>query len=155
DRGAFAAAQAALVTELPVFRAHLTDSRLTADAATLQVLADEYRRQLESAFCIVTGKSAAWTAASGWPGDERRSPPIDRMIAAAATTGKPQRGLAAIGEKMFIVVSQPARFAEETLGTLSVGYPLDDVVARRLAEVTQADVTIVAGTRVAASSLTG
>src|SRR5205823_8808328 len=40
DRGEFAATQATLVTQLPVFRAHLTDSRLATDAATLQVLVD-------------------------------------------------------------------------------------------------------------------
>jgi signal transduction histidine kinase/ActR/RegA family two-component response regulator len=155
DRGEFAAAQATLVTQLPVFRAHLTDSRLAADAATLQVLVDEYRVQLKSAFCIVTGKSATWTAASGWPGRERRSAPIDRMIAAATTTGRPQRELAAVGDKLFLVVSEPAQFAEETLGTLSVGYALDDGVARQLAEVTHSQVNIVAGRRLAASSLTG
>src|SRR5262249_14330743 len=49
DREEFAAAQATLVTQLPVFRAHLTDSRLANDVATVQVLADEYRQQLASA----------------------------------------------------------------------------------------------------------
>jgi len=155
DRGQFAAAQATLVTQLPVFRAHLTDSRLAADAATLQVLVDEYRQQLKSAFCIVTGKSAAWTAASGWPGAERRSAPIDRMIAAAAARSRRQRGLAAVGDRLFVVVSEPARFADETLGTLSVGYALDDAVARQLAEVTHSEVNIVAGRSLAASSLAG
>ncbi len=134
----------------------MTDSRLAADVATLQVLVDEYRQQLKSAFCIVTGKSATtWTAASGWPGAERRSAPIDRMIAAAARTGRSQRGLAAVGERMFLVVSEPARFAEETLGTLSVGYALDDAVAQQLADVTHSDVNIIAGRSLAASSLTG
>jgi len=154
DREEFAAAQAALVTQLPVFRAHLTDSRVAADTATLQVLADEYRRQLRAAFCIITGPSGAWTVASGWREAERRSAPIDRMIAAAAV-GKPQRGLTTIGDRLFIVVSEPARFAEETLGTLSVGYSLDDAVARQLAEVTHCDVSFVSGRGLAASSLTG
>ena len=71
DRAEFAAAQAALVTTLPVFRAHLSDLRLAGDVATLQVLADEYRRQLDAAFCIVTGRSGAWTVTSGWPGSAR------------------------------------------------------------------------------------
>jgi predicted signal transduction protein with EAL and GGDEF domain len=52
-------------------------------------------------------------------------------------------------------VSEPARFAEEIRGTLTVGLALDDRVARRLAEVTHSDVNIVAGRHLSASSLTG
>src|SRR6266853_1920632 len=44
DRAQLASAQASLVTTLPVFRAYLTDSRLANDLASLQVLADDYRR---------------------------------------------------------------------------------------------------------------
>ena len=58
DRAEFAAAQATLVTTLPVFRAYMTDSRLAGDHATMQVMADEYRQALKAAFCIVTGPSA-------------------------------------------------------------------------------------------------
>src|SRR5262249_55520173 len=47
------------------------------------------------------------------------------------------------------------RFADETLGTLTVGYALDDDVARQLAEVTHVEVNIVVGRHLAASSLPG
>jgi signal transduction histidine kinase len=154
DRAEFAAAQATLVTMLPVFRAHLTDSRLAGDAATLQVLVDEYRRQLEAAFCIVTGGADAWSVTSGLSGSRRPTGSIQQMIAAAAS-GQPRRDIAVVDDRPFIVVSEPARFADETLGTLTVGYALDDAVARRLAEVTRSDVNIVVGRHLAASSLTG
>jgi signal transduction histidine kinase len=154
DREEFAAAQAALVTTLPIFRAHLTDSRLAGDVATLQVLVDEYRRQLKAAFCIVTGTKGAWTVMSGWPGATRPPRAITQMIA-AAESGQPRRDIAVVDDWPFIVVSEPARFADETLGTLTVGYPLDDAVATRLAEVTHGDVNIVVGRHLAASSLTG
>jgi HAMP domain-containing protein len=52
-------------------------------------------------------------------------------------------------------VSEPARFADEILGTLTVGLALDDVVARRLAEVSHSDVNIVGGRQLSASSLSG
>ena len=51
-----AAAQARLITALPVFRAHMTDSRLASDAATMLAMADEYRQQLGTEFCIVTDR---------------------------------------------------------------------------------------------------
>jgi signal transduction histidine kinase/ActR/RegA family two-component response regulator len=152
DRAEFAATQAALVTALPVFRAHMTDTQLAADAATMQVMADEYRQQLKAAFCIVTGRDGRWTASSGWPQAAARPASIGRMIASSAA-GRSGRDNVEVAGRLFLVVSEPARFAEETLGTLTVGYALDDAVARRLAEVTHCDVNIVVGPRLAASSL--
>jgi signal transduction histidine kinase/ActR/RegA family two-component response regulator len=154
DRAAFAAAQATLVTTGPMFRAYMTDSRVSSDVATMQVMIDEYRRQLKSAFCIVTGRDGVWIASSGWP---RSIPPPASIgqIIATATGGHPGRGLADIGNRLFLIVSEPARFAEETLGTLTVGYALDDEVAQQLAQVTHSEVNIVLERQLAASSLTG
>jgi signal transduction histidine kinase/ActR/RegA family two-component response regulator len=162
DRAESASAQAALVTTLPVFRAYLTDSRLAGDLASLQVLADEYRQQLNAAFCIVTGKNggsragkaAAWGASSGWQPGTAPPQAIAAMIATAAA-GQPRRGIAEAGERLYLVVSEPARFAEETLGTLTVGYALDDALARQLAQITHTDVNILLGSGLVASSLTG
>jgi signal transduction histidine kinase/ActR/RegA family two-component response regulator len=154
DRAAFAAAQATLVTALPVFRAHMTDAPLAADVATMQVLADEYRQQLNAVFCIVTGRDGRWIASSGWPAGSAAPASIDRMIS-ASTAGQSRRDTAEVASRLFLVVSEPARFADETLGTLTVGYALDDAVARRLAEVTHCDVNIIVGSGLSASSLTG
>ena len=56
DRAEFAAAQTTLVTSLPIFRAHLTDTPPRRRRGDAQVMADEYRLQLKAAFCIVTGR---------------------------------------------------------------------------------------------------
>ena len=154
DRAGFASTQASLVTTLPVFRAYLTDSRLAGDLASLQTLADEYRRQLGASFCIVTGRAGAWGGSSGWQSGMAPPHAIAKTIA-MATDGQPSRGIADIGDRLYLVVSEPARFAEETLGTLTVGYALDDELARQLAQVTHTDVSILLGSRLAASSLTG
>jgi hypothetical protein len=64
DRAEFAAAQAALVTTLPVFR--VPDRfALSGDLATMQVMAGDYRQQAPAAFVIVTGRDGSWTG-SGW-----------------------------------------------------------------------------------------
>ncbi len=154
DRAEFASVQASLVTTLPVFRAYLTDSRLARDLASLQVLADEYRQQLNASFCIVTGKDGAWGGSSGWQSGMAPPQAIAGMIA-TATSGQPRRGIADVGDRLYLVVSEPARFAEETLGTLTVGYALDDELARQLSQITHTDVTILLGSRLAASSLMG
>jgi len=154
DRAEFAAAQAALVTAGPMFRAYMTDSRVASDAATMQEMTDEYRRQLKSAFCIVTGRDGIWLASSGWSRIVEPPPAIGKVIA-AATGGRGGHDVAEVGNRLFLIVSEPARFAEETLGTLTVGYALDDDVARQLAQVTHSDVNIVLGRHLAASSLEG
>src|SRR5262249_45321756 len=53
------------------------------------------------------------------------------------------------------IVSEPARFADEVLGTMTVGFQIDDAVAADLADVAHVDVNLVIGDRLAASSLRG
>jgi signal transduction histidine kinase/ActR/RegA family two-component response regulator len=152
DRARFAAAQSALVTALPVFRAHLTDTRLAEDVATVEAMADGYRRQLDAHFAIVTDREGRWTATPGWPAGARAGSEVDAAIA-EATAGRPGRTMAAVADRLFLVVSEPAMFADELLGTLTIGYALDDEVAGRLAEVTHCQVNLIAGGRLFASSL--
>ena len=154
DRAQFAAAQAALVTALPVFRAHMSDSRLAGDVATLDAMGEGYRRQLKADFCIVADRDERWTSKPGWPAGVDPSDAILTSIP-EATAGRPHRAIANLGDHLFLIVSEPARFAEEVLGTLTVGLALDDAVARRLAEVAHADVNLIAGRQLSASSLTG
>jgi signal transduction histidine kinase/ActR/RegA family two-component response regulator len=137
-----------------MFRAYLTNSRVARDAATMQEMTDEYRRQLKSAFCIVTGRDGRWLASSGWSRSVEPPPAIRRIIAAGAS-GRAGRDIAEVDDRLFLIVSEPAHFAEETLGTLTVGYALDDDVARQLAQVTHSEVTVVVGRHLAASSLEG
>ena len=154
DRAEFASAQAALVTALPVFRAHMNDVRLAQDAATLTALVDEYRRQLKADFAIVGDRGGRWTAESGWPGGLPAPSGVSTAIA-SATAGRPARTIVAQPDRLYLLVSEPARFADEVLGTLTVGFALDDAVVKRLAGVTHTEVNLVAAGRLYASSLTG
>jgi signal transduction histidine kinase/CheY-like chemotaxis protein len=154
DQSAFAAAQAVLVTRLPVFRAHMSDPRLAADFATLEAMADEYRQQLKADFCVVTDHTGRWTARAGWPLDHQ-PPDVVRGVIAKAVAGEPSRAITVVGGGLFLLVSEPARFADEVVGTLTVGVALDDLFASRLAELTNSEVTLVADRHVYASSLTG
>ncbi|MEO5741495.1 MAG: ATP-binding protein, partial [Vicinamibacterales bacterium] len=59
-----------------------------------------------------------------------------------------------IDGRLILVTSEPAKFAEaEILGTVTFGFPLDDRVAKQLAQITRADVNLVSGNRLAGSSL--
>ena len=154
DRAEFASAQASLVTALPVFRSHMTDARLASDVNELGVLGEEYRRQMKADFCIVADREGRWTAMPGWPAPSN-PPPIVRESIKDATEGHPRRSVVEIGDRLFVIVTEPARFGEEVLGTLTAGFELDDKFARRLALETHCDVNLVAGGRLCASSLGG
>ena len=57
-------------------------------------------------------------------------------------------------QSLYLIVSEPAMFADEVLGTITAGYKLDDRVASELARVTHCEVNLVcAGNRLCASSL--
>ena len=132
SRAESAAALTRLVTELPVFRAYMTDSRLVADASSVSEMADRYRRQLKAQFCIVTDAHGAWMGTPGWPAGTA-APAAVRAMIDAAVAGQSRRDIVAVDDRLFLFVAEPARFAEEVLGTLSVGYALDDAVAEQLA----------------------
>ena len=139
-----------LVTELPVFRAHMTETRLRTDAASVDAMADRYRQQLGAQFCVVTDAAGQWIGSPGWPSDGAVSS-LGAMIG-AAREGIAGRHIVAVHDRLFLLIVEPVRFADEVLGTFSVGYALDDGVARQLAQATHCDVNLVAGRRLSGSS---
>ena len=144
NRAEFASAQTRLIAALPVFRAHMSDVRLAADIATIDAMADDYRRQLKAQFCIVTDGTGRWLGSPGWPTGEKSSPSIRAGID-RAVGGLSGRAVVPVREQLFLVIFEPARFAEETLGTLTIGYTLDDGVAKELAELTHSEVNLATG----------
>jgi predicted signal transduction protein with EAL and GGDEF domain len=149
-----AAALTRLVTELPIFRAHINDARLATDPATITEMADGYRRQLNAHFTVVTDARGRWMGSPGWP-TTAAAPAALQAAIRSAFAGLSRRDIVAVDDRLFLVVSEPARFGEEVLGTMSVGYALDDAVAQELAQATRCDVSLVSGTHLAASSLRG
>jgi predicted signal transduction protein with EAL and GGDEF domain len=152
SRAESAAARTRLITELPVFRAHMTDARLANDSKIIHEMADRYRRQLKAQFCIVTNRRGAWIGRAGWPARQQSSMVLQSSIENAAD-GRASRGTVAIQDRLFLVVSEPARFDEEILGTMTVGYALDDTVADDLARATHCQVNLVSGTHLFGRSL--
>ena len=148
--------QIRLITELPLVRAHFTDSRLAADRPTVEELTNHYRAQLAAEFCLVTNgrRSTDWIGHVAWrPADARPAAIVGGIE--AAQEGRATRAIATLGHELFLVVFEPVMFGEEILGTFTVGYRLDDEVALELAGVTHAEVTLIAGRAISGSSLEG
>src|SRR6185503_6457664 len=92
----FAIAQTRLITALPVFRAHISDVRLARDGPTLDAMVDEYRRELNAQFCILTDRNGDWTSHPGFPAGET-APPGIRSSIAAAVAGQSHHDTLSIG----------------------------------------------------------
>ena len=151
-RAEFAAAQLRLIAELPVFRAHLTDVRITRDAATIEAMTEEYRASLKADFTVVTDAAGNWLGRYGWI-DGGAVPPEMSSAITAARTGESRRAIVAIDDRLYLVVTAPATFASEVLATLTAGDQLDDAVARELAQTARCDVNFIVGGRLSGSSL--
>src|SRR5438874_1506947 len=83
------------------------------------------RAQLGAAFCLVTGRDGAPIARAGLAYDMQPDARIQRIVS-ASSRGESIRDITDVRDRLFLVVSEPARFAEDTLGSLTVGYALDD-----------------------------
>ncbi|MBI3910485.1 MAG: HD domain-containing protein [Armatimonadetes bacterium] len=147
-RAEFAARQARLIAELPVFRASM-DLR---DVPTASAMAEEYRQKLQADFCVATDTNGHWLGRPGWPRGVDPPPALVSDIE-RALTGQPHWGTLAFDDQLFLVVCEPARFAEEVLGTFTAGYRVDDTMARELARVTHCQVSFAVGSHLCGSSL--
>jgi diguanylate cyclase (GGDEF)-like protein len=151
-RAESSAALTRLITELPVFRAHVSDPRVVRDAHTMDEMTDRYRRQLGAAFCVVTDRNGESISRPGWP-EARASPAsLDEAIA-ASLDGSAQRRIVTMGHQLFLVVIEPIRFADEVLGAMAVAHALDDAVADEMAKAASIQVNLVTGVRLSGSSL--
>lgn len=153
ERVRSATSEAELVTQLPVFRAHLTDSQLTEDRATIEAMATGYREQLQAQFVVVTRQGGAWAAHPGWQGDPASAGSRVQAAVQAALDGRRVGAIVEHDGGLYLTVSVPARFADEVLGSLTLGYTLTDELAEQLARLARCEAVLVFGGRMLASSL--
>jgi PAS domain S-box-containing protein len=106
---------------------------------------------LNARFAILTSARGDIVAAPGWPAAWQPPPSLLGTIAAAGSSS--QRNIIAVQSQLFLVVSEPAKFANEIIGTITFGFSLDDHVALELAQVTHSEVNLVSSGQLAGSSL--
>ena len=143
-----------LVTTLPVFRAHMADARIVGDIATMNVMAEDYRTRLGATFCLVSDAAGNLIATAGVP-EHDEQPNALRASVAAAAAGHSHAGVISNGSRAFLVVSEPARFADEVVGSMTIGFVVDDTIAIQLARSSHAEVNLEVGGHLSATSLRG
>jgi signal transduction histidine kinase len=139
---------AQLIADLPTLKAAVG----TGDAPTVQPIADGYRRQAGSDFFVVTDRTGLVLAAFG--GDEA----LDDEMARATSVRRALDGEMALAHwahpgGVMQVVSVPVTVGQELLGSLTVGYLLDNTRAAQFKSLTGADVAFAVDGHVRASTL--
>ncbi len=138
----FASRQTRLVAELPTVRTLLHDPDARADRATISQTASDYCGKLQADFCVISDPRGKWLGAFNDPAPE----PTAEVQSAidSARLGRSGTGFVTMPTGLFLVVAEPIPFDDqETLGTMAVGYRLDDAVAADLASVAHVDVSFV------------
>jgi signal transduction histidine kinase len=141
---------ARMVADLPVLKAAV----VTGHAPTVQPIADEYMRIIESAdMLVVTDPGGTVLASAGIsaPATLPRSGTIDLVDEVSAFVSHPRGLLQVIGVPILIRVDGVEE--ADILGRLIVGFLMDDQLALQFKAVTGAEIAFAAGGQVLASSL--
>jgi signal transduction histidine kinase len=140
--------EARLIADLSNLKAAID----TRDAPTVQPIADQYQRSIGSDLFIVTDRNGRILAESGRlrmsPGDAAGSQTI-----AKAARGREVVALWPHAGGVIQVVSVPSFAASDLVGTVSVGFSLDEEAAARFKALTNSEIAFAVGSRVEASTL--
>jgi signal transduction histidine kinase len=136
-----------LVADLPKLKAAVA----TGDGPTVEPIALDYQEQLGSDFLVVVDDEGRVLTSLGSEEPIPMGEALDRARRGessiyVAETGK---GVLQIATLPIVVGPEPP----EVLGTLSVGFFLDDELARELQAITQSEVVLVARGRAVASTI--
>src|SRR5258706_11442556 len=142
---------ARLVADLPKLKAGVAES----DPPTVRPIALEYQQQLAAAFVVVTDRRGVGLGISGdvdgASAEIGARPEIQRALAGDETAGFwPQSNsvLQVVAVPIAVGLERP-----ELLGTLALGFKLDDALAERFKRVTESDIAFAADGEIKASTL--
>jgi signal transduction histidine kinase len=142
------AREARLVADLPTFKATVELN----DPPTTQPIAEEYQHQLAADLVVVTNRTGQVLAEAGRLRVPQDSPEVKAAVD-HASTGADAASLWPHPGGVIQVVTVPSIVTGDLVGTLSVGFSLDEQAAARFKTLTNSDVAFVLGREVQASTL--
>ena len=140
-RSSFASSEVRLITELPIFREHMT--RLQSHTPSMDSMAEDYCGKIGADFCVVTNADGRWIGRSGAPA-ARDAGALVALIE-TARLGQARREILEANGHVYLAVAEPALFGSETVGTFTAAFELNDAVARELSLMARCDVTFLCG----------
>lgn len=139
---------ARLIADLPKMKAAID----TGDASTIEPIADEYRSMAGSDLFVVTNRSGAVLAAIGL-GESRDNDMAHAPSVRRALNGETSLAYWVHPSGVMQVVSVPVVLDTELLGSLTLGFLLDNKRAVAFKELTGADIAFALDGQIRASTL--
>jgi signal transduction histidine kinase len=139
------------VADLPKLKAAVA----TGDPPTVEPIATEYRQSVHSDLFLVDDASGRVLASIGRPRGVDRVPASLQSVSAAHHGQEARTFLVAPGGllEMISVPITAGPDPAQIVGTLTLGFLLDDVLALRLKQLTGSEISFAAGDRIVASTL--
>jgi len=141
--------RARLVADLPKLKAAVAP----ADPPTVEPLARDYRERIKADLFVVTDRTGRVLVALGAKG----SGLVGSGAVASALAGREEQSLYREGDRLLQMVTVPVLIdatPPEVLGTLSLGFALDDALALQFRALTGSEIAFADEGRIHASTLT-
>jgi signal transduction histidine kinase len=147
------AREARLIADLPKIKAALE----TRHPPTVQPIVDDYQQQIQSDLFAVTDRAGSLLAEAGRLKMPTTDPAV-REAVARAVRGQEVTSLWPYAGGVIQVVTVPSQIAAaadrtELLGTVSVGFSLDEAALARFKALTNSEIAFAVGNRIKASTL--
>jgi signal transduction histidine kinase len=143
---------ARLVADLPRLKAGVAES----DPPTVRPIALDYQKQLSAALLVLTDRRGTVLAAAGEVDDTSPDAIAGRPEIAGALGGREMSGFWPQQKSVLQVVSVPIAVGvdrPELLGTLTLGFRLDEGLAEQFKRVTESDIAFAADGQIRASTV--
>jgi signal transduction histidine kinase len=143
---------ARLVADLPRLKAGVAES----DPPTVRPIALDYQKQLSAALLVLTDRRGMVLASAGEVDETSPAAIAGRPEIAGALGGRETSGFWPQSKSVLQVVSVPIAVGvdrPELLGTLTLGFRLDETLAEQFKRVTESDIAFAADGQIRASTV--
>jgi methyl-accepting chemotaxis protein len=139
-------AEGHLIGEIPFLKALIS----TKDHATILGFANNFRERIGADLILITdegGKILAGTDPRLGSGDLSSEKVIRDSL-----SGNEVSGTLTVENTLFRVRSAPIRVGDSSLGTMTLGFKMDDHLAREIKGMTDSEISIIVGSKIVAST---
>ncbi|HET6466534.1 MAG TPA: methyl-accepting chemotaxis protein [Nitrospiria bacterium] len=138
-----------LINEIPFLKALIS----TKDKATLLGFANDFQERIGSDLFLITDESGKILANT----DEQITPQTieGEPFVKNALSGKETTGILTTPNTLYQVTTAPIRLGESNLGTMTIGFKMDDSLAEGIKKMADTEISFILGDKLIASTWSG
>ena len=138
-----------LINEIPFLKALIS----TKDKATLLGFANDFQERIGSDLFLITDESGKILANTD-PQITAQTMEGEPLVK-SALSGKETTGILSTPNTLYQVTTAPIRLGESNLGTMTIGFKMDDSLAEGIKKMADTEISFILGDRLIASTWSG